>query len=67
MKKGIIALALALVIGTAGTSFGARVTCTVDSVDGDKVTMTCKKADKMEAGDKVKVTLPSKGAAVEGC
>lgn len=67
MKKGIIALALAMVIGTAGASLAARVTCTVDAVDGDKVTMTCKKADKMEAGDKVKVTLPSKGGAIEGC
>ena len=67
MKKGIIALALALVMGTAGASFAARVTCTVDAVDGDKVTMTCEKADKMKEGDKVKVTLPSKGAAVEGC
>ncbi|SHO49715.1 selenite/tellurite reduction operon protein ExtJ [Desulfopila aestuarii] len=69
MKKGIIAFALAMAMAlcTAGAGFAAKVTCTVDSVDGDKVIMTCEKADKMKAGDKVKVTLPSKGAAVEGC
>lgn len=69
MKKGIIALALAMAMAfcTAGAVFAAKVTCTVDSVEGDKVMMTCEKADKMKAEDKVKVTLPSKGGAVEGC
>lgn len=69
MKKGLAALTLALVmaIGSAGASFAAKVNCTVDAVDGDKVTMTCEKADKMKAGDKVKVTTASKGGAVEGC
>jgi len=69
MKKGIIAfaLALAMALGTAGASFAARVNCTVDSVEGDKVTMTCEKADKMKAGDKVKVSTASKGSGIEGC
>ena len=69
MKKGfvVLALAMAMAIGTAGASFAARVNCTVDAVDGDKVTMTCEKADKMKAGDKVKVSTASKGGAVEGC
>lgn len=69
MKKGIISLALALIMAmcTAGASFAAKVNCTVDAVDGDKVTMTCEKADKMKAGDKVKVSTAGKGAAVEGC
>lgn len=69
MKKGIIALALAMAmaLGTAGAGFAAKVNCTVDSVEGDKVTMTCEKADKMKAGDKVKVSTASKGGAVEGC
>ena len=69
MKKGITALVLAMALAfvTAGSSFAAKVKCTVDAVDGDKVTMTCEKADKMKAGDKVKVTTASKGAGVEGC
>lgn len=69
MKKGLAALTLALVmaIGTAGASFAAKVDCTVDAVEGDKVTMTCEKADKMKAGDKVKVSTAAKGGAVEGC
>lgn len=68
MKMKIVAGALALIfaLGTAGMSFAAKAKCTVDSVDGDKVTMTCDDADKMKAGDKVKVSLPKKGA-IEGC
>lgn len=69
MKRGIVSLALALAIAfcTAGAGFAAKVNCTVDAVEGDKVTMTCEKADKMKAGDKVKVSTASKGGAVEGC
>jgi len=69
MKKGfmVLALALAMATGTAGAAFAAKVSCTVDSVEGDKVTMTCEKADKMKAGDEVKVSTAKKGAAVEGC
>ncbi len=68
MNKKIVCFAMAMVfaLSTAGLSFAAKVKCTVDSVDGDKVTMTCDKADKMKAGDKVKVS-PPKGGAVEGC
>lgn len=69
MKKGIISLALALSLAlcTAGAGFAAKVKCTVDAVDGDKVTMTCEKADKFAAGDKIKVSTAKKGAAIEGC
>ncbi len=68
MNKKIACFALAMVfaLSTAGLSFAAKVKCTVDSVEGDTVTMTCEKADKMKAGDKVKVT-PPKGGAIEGC
>ena len=68
MNKKIVSLALAMVFAlcTASLSFAAKVNCTVDAVDGDKVTMTCKKADKMKAGDKVKVSTKKK-AAIEGC
>ena len=69
MKKRIMSAIVALffVVGIAGVGMAARVKCTVDAVDGEKVTMTCEDADKMKAGDKVKVTTPKKGAAVEGC
>jgi len=67
MKKMLTgALVLIFALGTAGMSFAAKAGCTVESVDGDKVTMTCEDAGKMKAGDKVKVSLPKKGA-VEGC
>jgi len=68
MKTRILtgALVLLFALGTAGMSFAAKAKCTVESVEGDKVTMTCEDADKMKAGDKVKVNLPKKGA-IEGC
>lgn len=68
MKKNVFALvvAAAFLLTTAGIGFAAKVSCTVDAVEGDKVTMTCKKADKLKAGDKVKVAAKKK-AAVEGC
>jgi len=66
MKKGIVSVVLALTFALSTVAVAATVKCTVDSVEADKVTMTCKKADKMKAGDKVKVKVSS-GAAVEGC
>ncbi len=65
-KIGILALAMVFALSTAGLGFAAKLKCTVDAVDGEKVTMTCAKADKMKAGDKVKVSVSKKGA-VEGC
>lgn len=68
MKKGMISLAVALVFAlSTATAFAAKVKCTVDSVEGDKVTMTCEKADKFSAGDKLKVPTAKKKAAIEGC
>lgn len=68
MNKKIIALAMAVVFSfcTAGLGFAAKLKCTVEGVSGDKVTMTCEDADKLKAGDKVKVPTPKKGA-IEGC
>jgi len=68
MNKKIVCFALAMVfaLSTAGIGFAAKLKCTVDSVDGEKVTMTCKKADKLAPGDKIKVS-PAKKATVEGC
>ena len=68
MKKGIVSVVLALTFAVSTVAVAATVKCTVDAVDGDKVTMTCKKADKLKAGDEVKVKAKSSGgAAIEGC
>jgi len=68
MKKKIVAFAMAVVFAlcTAGMSFAAKITCKIEGVDGDKVTMTCEDAGKVAPGDKVKVSLPRKGG-IEGC
>jgi uncharacterized protein YecT (DUF1311 family) len=68
MKKRLAAAALAMVfaLSVAGVSMAAKVDCTVKSVEGDTVTMTCKDASKMKADEKVKVTT-SKAGGVEGC
>ncbi|GAB4344898.1 MAG: hypothetical protein Kow0089_21720 [Desulfobulbaceae bacterium] len=64
MKKLIVAAMVAAFVMSSSLVMAAKVSCTVDSVDGDKVTMTCKNADKLKAGDKVTV----KGKkAYEGC
>jgi hypothetical protein len=67
MKKGIVSVVLALTFAVTTIAFAASQKCVVDSVDGDKVTMTCEK-NKLKAGDKVKVKAKKKGgAAIEGC
>jgi len=68
MKKSIVSVVLALTFAVSTVAVAATVKCTVDAVDGDKVTMTCKKASKLKVGDKVKVKAKkSGGAAIEGC
>ena len=68
MKKGIVSVVLALTFAVSTIAVAATVKCTVDAVDGDKVTMTCKKASSLKAGDKVKVKAKSgASAAIEGC
>jgi len=68
MKKGIVSIVLALTFAISTVAIAATVKCTVDTVAGDKVTMTCKKADKLKAGDAVKVKKAKGGAAaIEGC
>ena len=67
MKKMVtLAMVLIFALSTASLGFAAKLKCTVDAVDGDKVTMTCEDAGKMAPGDKVKVTASKKGA-IEGC
>jgi hypothetical protein len=61
-----LALAVAFIASTATVSMAAKIKCTVDGIEGDKVTMTCDGADKLKAGDKVEVKAKS-GKAIEGC
>lgn len=64
MKKMITVVMVAAFALSAGSAFAAKIKCTVDSVEGEKVTMTCEKASKLKKGDKVTV---SGKKAVEGC
>ena len=68
MKKIVAGLcALFFVVSVAGVSVAAKLKCTVEKIAGTKVTLDCAKADKLEEGDKIKISPPKKGAAVEGC
>jgi hypothetical protein len=66
MKKMVTVVMVAAFALSAGAAFAGSVKCTVDSVDGDKVTMTCKKASKLKVGAKVSVKAVKK-KAIEGC
>ncbi len=67
MKKIVVfAMVIAFGLCSAGMSFAAKIKCTVEGVDGEKVTMTCQDADKLAPGAKVKVDMPKKGG-IEGC
>ncbi|MDD3618518.1 MAG: hypothetical protein RBR09_03395 [Desulfobulbaceae bacterium] len=67
MKKLVTAImVVAFALSSAGIVMAQKLTCTVDAVEGDTVTMTCKGADKLKAGDEVQVRGKKKGA-VEGC
>jgi len=67
MKKVVsVVLALAFALSLSSVALAGKVKCTVDSVDGDKVTLTCKKASKLKAGQSVTVKAAKK-AAIEGC
>lgn len=65
-KFAACVVACAFTVGVAGFGYAAKVNCEVTAVDGEKVTMTCKDADKLAPGEKVKVASAKKGA-VEGC
>ena len=68
MKKIVAGLcALFFVVSVAGVSVAAKLKCTVEGVEGETVTLNCEKADKLKKGDKLKISPPKKGAAVEGC
>lgn len=68
MKKVLVVLAMAMALSVSGASVSmARIAkCTVKAVDGDTVTMECKRAS-LKAGDDVIVKPAKKRRAIEGC
>jgi len=66
MKKLVTAVMVVAFVLSSSMVMAAKVKCTVDSVEGDKVTMTCEDAGKMKAGDSVKVNTGGK-KGYEGC
>ncbi len=50
---------------SAGSALAGSEACTVDAIEGDTVTMTCK-GTALKVGDAVKVKA-KKAAKVEGC
>ena len=69
MSKKIITLlmAVAFTVGVAGVSVAAKsVKCKVTAIDGNAVTLDCKKAAPLKVGMKVKVK-EAKKKAIEGC
>lgn len=78
MKKGIVAVVVALSFMVGGAISSFACTGTVKAVDGTKVTVTCEDGKDVTAegaakvGDKVTVTDgkiagAKKKAAIEGC
>jgi hypothetical protein len=65
--KKLIAAAMAVAFAvTVGIAWAATETCTVESVDGETVTLKCEEGKlKLEAGDEVKVQ--KKTEKFEGC
>ena len=69
MSKKIVTLlmAMAFTVSIAGVSVAAKsVKCKVTAIDGNAVTLDCKKAGPLKVGMKVKVK-ESKKKAIEGC
>ena len=69
MSKKIVTLlmAMAFTVGVAGVSVAAKsANCKVTAIDGNTVTLDCKKTDALKTGMKVKVK-EAKKKAVEGC
>ncbi|MBU0483721.1 MAG: hypothetical protein KKB30_04320 [Proteobacteria bacterium] len=64
-KLLVLAMALAFTLSTVA-AIAATTNCTVTAIDGDTVTLDCKKADDLKVGQKVKVK-EAKKKGVEGC
>lgn len=67
MKKTITAIIVGSIIALGSTGVWAKsYSCEVIQVEGDNVTLQCKKTDGLTEGMKVKVKT-SKKKAIEGC
>lgn len=66
MKKMFLAVLAAAFVLSSTMVLAASVRCKVDSVEGNKVVVTCTKADSLKAGQNVLVKAKKK-AAYEGC
>ncbi len=66
MKKIVAAVMAAAFVAAAAAAFAAKKeTCKVETVEGDKVTMTCEKTE-LKAGEQVEVKKKEE-KKVEGC
>jgi hypothetical protein len=67
MKKTVAAVMAAAFVAAAAFAFAAakKETCKVETVEGDKVTMTCEKTE-LKAGEQVEVKKKDE-KKVEGC
>ena len=66
MKKLVTAV-MVMVFALSSAGFVMAAKCTVDAIDGDKVTLTCEGADKLKAGDAVEVKGKKSKKGYEGC
>ncbi|WP_446009258.1 hypothetical protein [Candidatus Electrothrix sp.] len=70
MKKILAALIVTAFAFCVGTAFARTVKCTIETVEKEKVTMTCKDMEKVaehyKAGDDIKMKKVKK-KVVEGC
>lgn len=66
MKKMLCAVLVAAFTLSASAAFAAKSECTIDSIEGDKVTMTCKKADGFAAGETATLNTKKK-KEIAGC
>lgn len=67
MKKIVAVAMVTAFVFSAGSVFAAKgAKCTVDAVEGEKVTLSCKDTAGLKAGDSVSVKAKKK-KAIEGC
>jgi cysteine sulfinate desulfinase/cysteine desulfurase-like protein len=70
MTKKLSAIIMALIFAASisGIAVAASLTCTVETIEAGKVLLNCgDKADKLEAGTKVKVKPATTRTTIEGC
>ncbi len=60
-------MTLAFVASASTGVMASRINCTVKSVEGETVILTCEDADKLKAGDELRVRVPKGKKAIEGC